>query len=81
MLRHLFRGTSRAGAPSEPTTPRAIRLMASRLNGVLTGYVGVLLSRGAETSMSFMDRPGKTPGKARIIAQPLIDLVELGRLR
>ena len=75
MPRQLFRRTIRARAPSEPTTPRAIRLMASRLKGVLPGYVGVLLSRGTETSMSFIDRPGKTPGKARIIAQRLIDLV------
>jgi hypothetical protein len=28
--------------------------MASRLNGVLLGYVGSVESRGTETSMSFM---------------------------
>jgi hypothetical protein len=36
-------------------SPRAIRLIGSRLNGVLFGYVGRVGSSGTVTSMSFMD--------------------------
>src|SRR6185295_17711946 len=47
-------------------SPRDRRLIASRVNGVLFGYVGRFVSRGTETSMSFIGGP-----ETRILAQRL----------